>query len=100
VVGTFWLALLAVRSARNGVGPQSVELLVFLWLGLTWLGVSLGLGFLLQHYFVPTAMIAVLMCGLVVGWTVQLAVSAARRFLTGIARPRLPSSPLGERAGA
>ncbi|MGE3269077.1 MAG: ArnT family glycosyltransferase [Chloroflexota bacterium] len=71
VIGAVWLAILAVRSARNGVGPGSVELLVFLWLGLLWAGVSAGLGFLLQHYFVPTAMTAILLSGLVIGWSIQ-----------------------------
>jgi hypothetical protein len=80
-VGAIWLAVLAVRSVRGGITSRSVEFLVFLWLGLLWLGVTLGLGFLLQHYFVPTATIAVLMSGLVVGWSIQLAWNVGRRIL-------------------
>ena len=98
VVGAVWLALLAVRSARGGIGPGSVELLVFLWLALLWLGVSLGLGFLLQHYFVPTAMIAILLSGLVIGWSVQAAWSLARRLLAAPPPASLPR--VGEGIGA
>ena len=64
MIGAVWLAVLAVRSARGGVTAQSIELLVFLWLALLWLGVSLGLGFLLQHYFVPTVCVAIVLSGL------------------------------------
>ncbi|MCC7370913.1 MAG: glycosyltransferase family 39 protein [Chloroflexi bacterium] len=100
VIGTVWLAVLAFRSARNGVGPQSVELLVFLWLAILWLGVSLGLGFLLQHYFVPTAVVAIFLSGLAVGWSVQLAWGMGRHLLAGAARSRLPTPTLGKHASA
>ncbi len=70
VVAAVWLA---VRAARPGTGQPRVDRLVFLWLACLWTGVSLGLGFLLQHYFVPTAMTVTLLSGLAVGWTVQAA---------------------------
>jgi hypothetical protein len=73
---------------------------VFLWLALLWLGVSLGLGFLLQHYFVPTVAVAVVLSGLVIGWSVQLAWNVGWRLLAGASRPQLQSSPVGERASA
>jgi len=70
VVGAIWLG---ARALRPGRGRPRAERLVFIWLACTWLGVSLGLGFLLQHYFVPTATIATLLSGLAVGWSVQAA---------------------------
>jgi hypothetical protein len=78
VVGAVWLA---VRAARPGRGRPRAERLVFLWLTYLWIGVSLGLGFLLQHYFVPTATIATLLSGLAIGWSAQAAWSLARRWL-------------------
>jgi hypothetical protein len=100
VIGAIWLALLAVRSVRYGVGPQSIEFLVFLWLGLLWLGVSLGLGFLLQHYFVPTVAVAITLSGLVIGWSVQLAWNVGWRLVAGAPRATLaPPLRAGEGAG-
>src|SRR5204862_159498 len=69
VVGAVWLA---VRAARPGRGRPRAERLVLIWLAWLWMGVSLGLGFLLQHYFVPTATIATLLSGLAIGWSAQL----------------------------
>ena len=100
VIGAVWLAVLAVRSARGGITARSVELLVFLWLALLWLGVSLGLGFLLQHYFVPTVAVAVVLSGLVIGWSVQLAWTVGRRLVAGTSGASLPAASVGERASA
>jgi len=63
--------ILAARAVWPRPGRPNVEWMVFLWLACLWAGVSAGLGFLLQHYFVPTAMIATLLSGLAVGWGVQ-----------------------------
>jgi hypothetical protein len=89
IVGAIWLG---VRALRPGRGRPRAERQVFLWLAFLWLGVSLGLGFLLQHYFVPTAMAAILLSGLAVGWSVQAVWQLLRR--------RLPTPARGPRAGA
>jgi hypothetical protein len=100
VVGALWLA---VRAARPGRGRPRVERLVLLWLACLWIGVSLGLGFLLQHYFVPTATIATLLSGLAVGWIAQATWSLARRWLAGttLLAPPIPDpvAPGGAVAG-
>lgn len=84
VVGAGWLILCAGWKRRPGP-----EALVLLWLAGTWVGVTIGLGFLLQHYFVPTAMVGTLLAGLAVGWIVEAAWSIGRRSLAA-----LPSRPL------
>ena len=87
VVGAAWLA---VRALRPGRGRPRAERQVFLWLAITWIGVSVGLGFLLQHYFVPTAMIATLLSGLAVGWGARAVWQLVRRWLlTSPPAPRL-----------
>ena len=91
VVGAVWLA---VRAVRPGRGRPRAERQVFLWLALTWLGVSLGLGFLLQHYFVPTATIATLLSGLAVGWGARAAWQLVRRRLP-TSSPRPVTQPAG-----
>jgi hypothetical protein len=87
VVGAVWLA---ARALRPGRGRPRAERLVFCWLACTWIGVSLGLGFLLQHYFVPTATIAILLSGLAIGWGAQAAWQGVR--------PWLPVNPTQRRA--
>jgi hypothetical protein len=82
VVGAVWLG---IRALRPGRGRPRAERQVFLWLACLWLGVSLGLGFLLQHYFVPTATIATLLSGLAVGWSVQAIWQLARRWRPAVA---------------
>jgi len=104
VVGAVWLA---VRAARPGRGRPRAERQVLLWLACTWIGVSLGLGFLLQHYFVPTATIATLLSGLAVGWSVQAAWHLVRPWLrtsppsplSGAERGGLTPSPSGRGSG-
>jgi hypothetical protein len=71
VIGAFWLAARAFTT--RDVGRRRAEVLVLLWLLCLWAGVTAGLGFLLQHYFVPTAVIATLLSGLTIGWGVQAA---------------------------
>jgi hypothetical protein len=96
VVGAVWLG---IRALRPGRGRPRVERQVFLWLACLWLGVSLGLGFLLQHYFVPTATIATLLSGLAVGWSVQAVWRLAHHWLPAV--PSAKTVPAGaERAGA
>jgi ABC-type amino acid transport system permease subunit len=86
VVGAAWLL---VRTGLAARGRPGIELLVLLWLACLWAGVSLGLGFLLPHYFVPTAMIATLLSGLAVGWSIQ---ACRRLWLIRRASPKLTSS--------
>src|SRR5215212_1775316 len=76
VIGAVWLAVRAVTL--KDAGRRRAEVLVLLWLACLWAGVTAGLGFLLQHYFVPTAMVATLLSGLAVGWSVQAAWHLAR----------------------
>jgi hypothetical protein len=96
VVGAVWLG---IRALRPGRGRPRAERQVFLWLACLWLGVSLGLGFLLQHYFVPTATIATLLSGLAVGWSVQAVWRLARHRLPAVPSAKtVPAS--AERAGA
>jgi hypothetical protein len=94
VVGAVWLAFRALTRPR--IGWPGIDALIFLWLAITWAGVTAGIGFLLQHYFVPTATIAVLLTGLVVGWSGQLVWDTAARLARITARPyqasRRPSS--------
>jgi len=75
VVGAGWLALRAVSRQPTALG------LVFLWTACIWIGVTVGLGFLLQHYFVPTALMADLLAGLGAGWAMQTAWRLTRRHL-------------------
>ena len=88
IVGAVWLG---VRALRPGRGRPRAERQVFLWLACLWIGVSFGLGFLLQHYFVPTAMIATLLSGLVIGWSAQAAWQLVRRRLSNPSQTRQPS---------
>jgi hypothetical protein len=83
MVGAVWLAV------RAGIGGSGVARLVFLWLACLWGGISVGLGFLLQHYFVPTALIATLLSGLAIGWSAQAAWSLVGTAWTPVPRPRL-----------
>jgi hypothetical protein len=93
LVGAVWLAVRAVTL--KDVGRRRAEIMVLLWLALLWAGVSAGLGFLLQHYFVPTAVIATLLSGLAVGWAAQTAWSVVRSMLTrGSQGTRQPASAL------
>jgi hypothetical protein len=73
VIGAGWLTLRAL-SRR----PTALTL-VFLWATCIWVGVTVGLGFLLQHYFVPTAMTADLLGGLAVGWAAQAVIRLGQR---------------------
>jgi hypothetical protein len=76
-------------------GRRRAEITVLLWLAFLWAGVTAGLGFLLQHYFVPTAVIATLLSGLAIGWAVQTAISLVRAAIPrGPQRAGQPASPL------
>src|SRR4051812_38046354 len=52
VVGAIWLVSRALLL--KNAGRRRAEITVLLWLAFLWGGVTVGLGFLLQHYFVPT----------------------------------------------
>jgi hypothetical protein len=71
VTGVLWLALRAVR--------HRAEMLVLLWVLGFFGGVSLGLGYVLDHYFVPTAVMGLILGGLTVGWSARLAMGAVSR---------------------
>jgi hypothetical protein len=74
---------------------RRAEIMVLLWVGLLWVGVTAGLGFLLQHDFVPTAVVATLLSGLAVGWASQTAWSFGRSVLSrGSHETRQPASAL------
>jgi hypothetical protein len=67
IVGFAWLVARAVR-----LRPGADSLLLLWTLGFFG-GVTVGLGYMLDHYFVPTATIGILLGGLAVGWSFQLA---------------------------
>jgi hypothetical protein len=69
--------------------------MVLLWLAFLWAGVTAGLGFLLQHYFVPTAVVATLLSGLAIGWAAEAAISFIKAALRRRPQPEgQPASPL------
>ncbi|MFN8637496.1 MAG: glycosyltransferase family 39 protein [Chloroflexota bacterium] len=91
VAGALWLAARVLVARASG--QRRAEMMVLLWLLCLWAGVTAGFGFLLQHYFVPTASIAILASGLAIGWAVQAAWNLAASLWQ-----RSPSTPLpGER---
>jgi 4-amino-4-deoxy-L-arabinose transferase-like glycosyltransferase len=97
VVGAIWLAARAALPlpGLKHPGRRRAEIMVLLWLAFLWAGVTAGLGFLLQHYFVPTAVIATLLTGLSIGWAAQailgvLGAAIHRR----PQRARQPAAPL------
>jgi len=67
IVGLAWLAF---RGVRSRAGPEA---LLLTWTLCVFGGVTWWLGFLLQHYFVPTAMMSVLLAGLGAAWVSQRA---------------------------
>jgi hypothetical protein len=69
IVGVMWLAL---RSLRH-----RAEMLMLLWALGFFSGVTLGLGYVLDHYFVPTAVMGLILSGLTVGWGTRLAWAVA-----------------------
>lgn len=71
--GALWLTWRAASRRPTALS------LVFLWSVCIWVGVTVGLGFLLQHYFVPTAMTADLLAGLASGWAAQAALQTLAR---------------------
>jgi hypothetical protein len=52
-------------------------MLLLLWVLGFFGGVTLGLGYVLDHYFVPTALMGLILGGLTVGWSARIAWSAA-----------------------
>jgi hypothetical protein len=71
VIGVIWLAARALR--------HRAEMLALLWVLGFFGGVTLGLGYVLDHYFVPTAVMGLILSGLTVGWSVRLAWAAVAR---------------------
>jgi hypothetical protein len=75
IVGFVWLA---ARALRPQPGPEALLLLCVLgFFG----GVTLALGYVLDHYFMPTATMGLMLGGLAVGWTAQAAWHAGARLL-------------------
>lgn len=75
VVGLAWLILRAVRF-RPGA-----EAFLLLWVLGFFGGVTIGLGYVLDHYFMPTATMGLILGGLAVGWSAQLVWQAGRHLL-------------------
>jgi hypothetical protein len=90
VIGAGWLAF---RAASRR--PTALTL-VFLWSASIWIGVTVGLGFLLQHYFVPTAMTADLLGGLAAGWLVQSIWWVGQQYLPWLPLPWRRATPSRE----
>jgi hypothetical protein len=88
VVGAVWLAMRAIR--------HRAEMLVLLWVLGFFGGVTLGLGYILDHYFVPTAIMGLILSGLTVGWSARLGWAVADRVM----RRRGPSLSHGTPAVA
>jgi 4-amino-4-deoxy-L-arabinose transferase-like glycosyltransferase len=87
-VGAGWLAL------RAATRQPTALTLALLWTAGVWIGVTAGLGFLLQHYFVPTAMLGILLAGLASGWAAQaIGRAGARLARRQRAWPPVESSP-------
>jgi hypothetical protein len=73
ILGAVWLAVRALRH------DQGAEVWLLLWTACIFGGVTWGLGYLLDHYFVPTAVMSLILVGLAVGWTTSLAGQMARQ---------------------
>jgi hypothetical protein len=65
LLGAGWLA---ARAARRRPGADA---LLLLWTTALFAGVTWGLGYRMQHYFVPTALTATLLAGMGAGWVSQ-----------------------------
>ena len=76
VAGLAWLTF---RLVRRGRGEHAWLLL---WVVCIYAGVTWGLGYLLDHYFVPTAAMGLLLNGLVIGWSASWLWERARPALT------------------
>ncbi|MCC7369335.1 MAG: glycosyltransferase family 39 protein [Chloroflexi bacterium] len=84
VVGLLWLVWKGVRW-RPGA-----ESLLLLWALGFFAAVSLGLGYVLDHYFVPTATLGLVVGGVGVGWTAD---AAWRRTMSAVRRRQAPDVP-------
>ena len=91
ILGACWLV---ARAARRRPGADA---LLLLWAASILGGLTWGLGYLLQHYFIPTQVVTTLLAGLGAGWTCRAAWrlvttrrarSAQRRLVTVPATPR------------
>jgi hypothetical protein len=81
IVGFAWLVARAVRLRPGADG------LLLLWTLGFFGGVTVGLGYMLDHYFMPTATIGILLGGLAVGWSFRLAWQGALRLVSGAGIP-------------
>ena len=85
IIGACWLV---ARAARREPGPEALLLLCTVCM---FAGVSWGLGFRLQHYFVPTAVMTTLVAGVGAGWTADALWRTARQ-RSAVLRHRAPTS--------
>jgi hypothetical protein len=90
LLGAGWLA---ARAARRGPGADA---LLLLWVAAFFAGVTWGLGFLLQHYFVPTALTAILLAGLGAGWASRAVWRLVGDWRAGLGYPRPETGAEGE----
>lgn len=91
VLAPVGLAMLAFRGARRRLGAEAC---VLLWVLCIWAGISAALGFRLQHYFVPTALIGTMLAGLAVGWSLEAAWALARVRLPAFPGRAAPATPV------
>ena len=88
IVGFGWLL---ARAVRLRPGPESLLLLLVVGF---FSGVTLGLGYVLDHYFVPTAVMGLILTGLAVGWSARLAWSLGHRLIARRRHPVAPREPV------
>jgi hypothetical protein len=72
------LAWLAFRAFRQGRGE---DIWLLLWIAWIFAGVTWGLGYLLDHYFVPTASMGLVLNGLAIGWGTNWLWAQGRQFM-------------------
>ena len=73
VVGLAWLVVRAVRLQPHA------DAFLLLWVLGFFGGVTVGLGYVLDHYFMPTATMGLILGGLAIGWSARLVWIGARR---------------------
>lgn len=72
--GLVWLSFRVVRWNRGE------DAWLLLWVACIFAGVTWGLGYLLDHYFVPTAAMGLLLNGLAIGWGASWLGERVQRF--------------------
>ena len=75
IIGFAWLVARAVRP------HPGAEAFLLLWVLGFFGGVTVALAYVLDHYFIPTATMGILLGGLAVGWSASLAWQVVRRLI-------------------